>query len=59
VTGRPRSTVDHLAAQPRAAAIPGARFHLLPATGHVPQAESPAQLLAAIADFAVRVRTLG
>ena len=35
-----------------AAAIPGARFHLLPATGHVPQIETPAQLLSAIWDFA-------
>jgi pimeloyl-ACP methyl ester carboxylesterase len=35
-----------------AAAIPGARFRLLPATGHMPQIETPAQLLGAIADFA-------
>jgi len=35
-----------------AAAIPGARFRLLPATGHVPQIETPAQLLGAICDFA-------
>jgi pimeloyl-ACP methyl ester carboxylesterase len=35
-----------------AAAIPGARFHLLAATGHVPQIETPAQLLSAIWDFA-------
>lgn len=35
-----------------AAAIPGARFRLLPATGHVPQIETPAQLLGAIRDFA-------
>jgi pimeloyl-ACP methyl ester carboxylesterase len=35
-----------------AAAIPGARFRLLPATGHLPQLESPDQLLAAIRDFA-------
>jgi pimeloyl-ACP methyl ester carboxylesterase len=34
-----------------AAAIPGARFQLLPATGHVPQIETPAQLLQAIAAF--------
>jgi pimeloyl-ACP methyl ester carboxylesterase len=33
-----------------AAAIPGARFQLLPATGHVPQLESPGQLIAAIRD---------
>ena len=35
-----------------AAAIPGARFRLLAATGHVPQIETPAQLLSAIRDFA-------
>ena len=35
-----------------AAAIPGAEFRLLPATGHVPQIETPDQLLGAIADFA-------
>jgi pimeloyl-ACP methyl ester carboxylesterase len=35
-----------------AAAIPGARFRLLEATGHVPQIETPAQLLGAILDFA-------
>jgi len=33
-------------------AIPGASFRLLHATGHVPQIETPAQLLAAITDFA-------
>jgi pimeloyl-ACP methyl ester carboxylesterase len=35
-----------------AAAIPGARFQLLPATGHVPQIETPDQLLRAIWDYA-------
>jgi pimeloyl-ACP methyl ester carboxylesterase len=34
-----------------AAAIPGGQFRLLPATGHMPQLESPAELLAAILDF--------
>jgi pimeloyl-ACP methyl ester carboxylesterase/mannose-6-phosphate isomerase-like protein (cupin superfamily) len=34
-----------------AAAIPGAEFRLLPATGHVPQLETPAQLLAAVQSF--------
>jgi pimeloyl-ACP methyl ester carboxylesterase/mannose-6-phosphate isomerase-like protein (cupin superfamily) len=39
-----------------ATAIPGARFRLLEATGHVPQIETPGQLLSAIQDFAgVRV----
>lgn len=33
-----------------AAAIPGARFQLLPKTGHVPQLESPALLLDAVVD---------
>ncbi len=35
-----------------AAAIPGAQFRLLPATGHVPQIETPAQILSAIWEFA-------
>jgi pimeloyl-ACP methyl ester carboxylesterase len=35
-----------------AAAIPGARFQLLPGTGHVPQLETPDQLLAAVTEFA-------
>ncbi len=35
-----------------AAAIPKARFELLPDTGHVPQLETPEQLLAAIWSFA-------
>jgi pimeloyl-ACP methyl ester carboxylesterase len=35
-----------------AAAIPGAQFRVLPATGHLPQLESPDQLLAAIRRFA-------
>jgi pimeloyl-ACP methyl ester carboxylesterase len=34
-----------------AAAIPGARFQLLPETGHVPQIETPQQLLEAIRAF--------
>jgi pimeloyl-ACP methyl ester carboxylesterase len=38
--------------QEYAAAIPGARFRLLPGTGHVPQIESPERLLGVIADFA-------
>ncbi len=35
-----------------AAAIPGARFELLPQTGHLPQLESPDRLIAALAHFA-------
>jgi pimeloyl-ACP methyl ester carboxylesterase len=35
-----------------AAAIPGARFQLLPATGHVPADRNPGQLRRAIWDFA-------
>jgi pimeloyl-ACP methyl ester carboxylesterase len=35
-----------------AAAIPGARFQLLTGTGHLPQLETPAQLLAPVWDFA-------
>lgn len=34
-----------------AAAIPGARFQLLEKTGHLPQIETPEQLLGAIRDF--------
>lgn len=34
-----------------AAAIPGAEFQLLPATGHVPQVESPEQFVNTIWDF--------
>ena len=35
-----------------AAAIPGAEFVLLPETGHLPQIETPGQLLDAIVRFA-------
>jgi pimeloyl-ACP methyl ester carboxylesterase len=35
-----------------AAAIPGARFQVLPDTGHLPQLESPQLLLDAITEFA-------
>jgi pimeloyl-ACP methyl ester carboxylesterase len=44
--------VDPDYGQAFAAAIPGAQFRLLPGTGHVPQLETPDQLLAAITDFA-------
>ncbi|MBB2903554.1 pimeloyl-ACP methyl ester carboxylesterase [Kineococcus radiotolerans] len=40
--------VDPEVGRAYAAAVPGARFHLLPATGHVPQLETPDQLLQAI-----------
>jgi pimeloyl-ACP methyl ester carboxylesterase len=36
-----------------AAAIPGARFEVLPSCGHTPQEECPAELLALIRDFLV------
>jgi pimeloyl-ACP methyl ester carboxylesterase len=39
-----------------ATAIPGARFELLPETGHVPQLETPDQLLRAISAFLGRIR---
>jgi len=35
-----------------AAAIPGARFQLLTATGHLPQLETPGQLLGPVWEFA-------
>jgi pimeloyl-ACP methyl ester carboxylesterase len=35
-----------------AAAIPGARFLLLPGTGHLPQLETPQLLFQAVWDFA-------
>ena len=35
-----------------AAAIPGARFQLLPATGHLPQLETPDSSMRAVWDFA-------
>jgi len=44
--------VDPAYGRAYAAAIPGARFQLLPATGHLPQIETPDQLLNPIWDFA-------
>ncbi len=44
--------VDPTYGRAYAAAIPGARFQLLTATGHVPQIETPDQLLRAVWDFA-------
>jgi len=40
-----------------AAAIPGARFELLPHAGHLPQIEAPEALLAIVTDFADRHAT--
>ena len=42
--------VEH--GQAYAKAIPGARFHVIKAAGHLPQLETPDQLLAAVQDFA-------
>jgi mannose-6-phosphate isomerase-like protein (cupin superfamily) len=42
-----------------AAAIPEARFRLLARTGHVPQIETPRQLLTAIREFTARVAIVG
>ena len=39
-----------------AAAIPGARFELLPRTGHLPQLESPDLLLETIRTFTTQQR---
>jgi pimeloyl-ACP methyl ester carboxylesterase len=39
-----------------AEAIPEAEFRLLPNTGHLPQIETPQQLLEAIWEFATSVR---
>jgi pimeloyl-ACP methyl ester carboxylesterase len=39
-----------------AEAIPGAEFRLLPNTGHLPQIETPQQLLEAVWEFATSVR---
>ncbi|MGB6456724.1 MAG: hypothetical protein WBH47_19835 [Streptosporangiaceae bacterium] len=47
----PVSYTDRGTGRAFAAAIPGGQFRLLPATGHVPQLESPAELLAAILNF--------
>ncbi len=59
MTSAPRMVcVDPDYGRAYAAAIPGARFQLLPATGHVPQIETPEQLLRAIQDFADAHATL-
>lgn len=38
--------------QAYADAIPGAQFRLISRAGHLPQLETPAELLAAVIDFA-------
>ncbi len=45
-------TIARSRSSPFAEAIPGARFHLLTATGHVPQIETFEQLLREVWDFA-------
>jgi pimeloyl-ACP methyl ester carboxylesterase len=51
VWGESDRVVDSDYGRAYAAAIPGARFQLLPATGHVPQIETPDQLLGALGAF--------
>jgi pimeloyl-ACP methyl ester carboxylesterase len=50
--GESDEVVDAEYGRAYAAAIPEARFELLPATGHMPQLETPGQLLAVLWDFA-------
>lgn len=52
VWGESDRVVDPDYGRAYAAAIPGARFELLPGTGHLPQIETPDALLKAIGDFA-------
>ena len=52
VWGESDQIVDPEYGHAYAAAIPGATFILLSATGHMPQLETPEQLLAPIGDFA-------
>lgn len=40
-----------------AAAIPGARFHVLPKAGHLPQIEAPGALLALVEEFTANATT--
>jgi pimeloyl-ACP methyl ester carboxylesterase len=51
VWGESDRVVDPEYGRAFAAAIPGAKFRLLPKTGHVPQIETPAQLLTTILEF--------
>ncbi|WP_369223864.1 alpha/beta fold hydrolase [Streptomyces sp. R39] len=50
--GESDQVVDTAYGRAYAAAIPGARFELLPRTGHMPQIETPGQLLPLVWDFA-------
>jgi len=56
VWGEADRIVDPVYGRALADAIPGARFELLPATGHVPTIESPDRLLRAITDFTSTTR---
>ncbi|MEU6506031.1 alpha/beta hydrolase [Streptomyces sp. NPDC046942] len=51
--GESDQVVDTEYGRAYAAAIPGAGFELLPRTGHMPQIETPEQLLLSVWDFAV------
>jgi pimeloyl-ACP methyl ester carboxylesterase len=57
--GQSDRVVDPEYGRAYAAAIPGARYQLLPQTGHMPQLETPALALTAIWDFADRHATAG
>ncbi|MFB7057554.1 alpha/beta fold hydrolase [Streptomyces vinaceus] len=50
--GESDRVVDSAYGRAYAAAIPGAAFELLPRTGHMPQIETPEQLLTTVWDFA-------
>jgi pimeloyl-ACP methyl ester carboxylesterase len=54
ISGESDRIVDPEYGRAYAAAIPNARFQLLPNTGHVPQVETPEQLLTAIWNFDAR-----
>jgi pimeloyl-ACP methyl ester carboxylesterase len=51
--GESDQVVDTEYGRAYAAAVPGAEFQLLPRTGHMPQIETPGQLLPVVWDFAV------
>ncbi|MFI6933838.1 alpha/beta fold hydrolase [Streptomyces sp. NPDC050287] len=53
VWGESDRVVDTEYGRAYAAAVPGAGFEVLPRTGHMPQIESPGQLLPVVWDFAV------